>query len=106
MDIYSKLLIILDFIALLLLRRYLERTSMLVLFVLLLVMLWIWLYRVFSPLGFGWSALVSALAAVGLYIPNAYIRIVSLAFVIPAIAAATTRLVKPETELPGSVGRT
>ncbi len=104
LDTYSKLLILVDFLALFLLIRYLEYTLILVPFGLLLLILWVWLYRIFSPLAFAWPALVSVLAAVGLYVPNPYVRATSLAFVIPAIAAAFGRLLKPEPEIPGRAG--
>lgn len=98
LDTYSKLLLLIDLLALLFLRQYLENALMLVPFGVLMVLVWVWLYRVFAPLKFAWPALVSLVAAIGLYVPNAYARILSAAFLAPACASAIAKLVGSETE--------
>ncbi len=98
LDTYSKLLLIIDLLALLFLRRYLENTLMLVPFTILLMLVWVWLYKLFIPLKFAWPALVSLIAAIGLYVPNAYVRILCAAFLAPACASAISKLVGSEPE--------
>ena len=98
LDTYTKLLVLIDIVALLFLIQYLEYTLMWVPFALILVMLWIWLYRLFHPLSFAWSALISILAAAALYVGNPYVRALAFAIVVPAIGAALGTLVRPELE--------
>ena len=97
LDTYSKMLLVIDICALLFLRQYLDNSFMLVPFGLLLVMVWIWLYRLLAPLKFNWSALAALVSGLGLYVPDAYVRILCTAIVVPACAAAITKLVtEPE----------
>ena len=98
LDTYSKLLILIDLLALLFLRRYLENPLMLVAFAILMALVWVWLYRLFAPLRFAWPALISLATAVGLYVPNAYVRILCVAFLAPACASGIAKLVGSETE--------
>lgn len=96
LDLYSKLLLFIDFVALLFLVRYLEHTLMWVPFALILLMIWIWLYRLLSPLSFAWPALLSLASAAALYLDDPYVRALCLAVIVPAIGAALGTLIRPE----------
>jgi hypothetical protein len=96
LDTYSKMLLIIDFVALLFLVRYLDNTLMWVPFALILLMIWIWLFRLLSPLSFAWSALISLISAAALYVSNPYIRATALAIVVPAIGSALGTFARPE----------
>jgi hypothetical protein len=98
LDTYSKMLLIIDFVALLFLVRYLDNTLMWVPFALVLLMIWIWLYRLLSPLSFAWSALISTVSAAALYLGNPYIRVTALAIVVPAIGSALGTFARSEGE--------
>lgn len=92
LDTYSKMLILVNFLVLLLLKRYLNNRWMFIPFVVLMVLQWFWLYRIFSPLGFEIPAAISVVTALSLYFPNTYVRILSITLVFPAIAAAVRRI--------------
>ena len=92
LDIYSKMLILVDFLALLLLLRYLDSQFMWVPFGLLMILLWVWLYRLLSPLSFGISGGISVVGAVALYLPNQYARTICVAVLVPSIASAFRRI--------------
>lgn len=96
LDIYSKALILVNFSVLLFLQRYFDVQLMLVPFGILLVLQWIWIYKLLEPRGFTIPAVISFVSAGALYIPNISIRILGLAVVIPAIAVAMRHLIKPE----------
>jgi hypothetical protein len=96
LDTYSKMLLIIDFVALLFLVRYLDNTLMWVPFALILLMIWIWVYRLLSPLSFALSALISVVSAAALYLGNPYVRAAALAIVVPAIGSALGTFVRPE----------
>jgi len=95
LDTYSKLLIVLDLLALLVLTRYSSMGYMMALFAVLVVIVWVWLYRAFVPWGFSRTICIAFLAGLGLYVPNVQAKAISLAFVIPALASAAVSLFKP-----------
>jgi hypothetical protein len=104
LDLYSKLLVLVDFVALLFLVRYLENTLMWIPFALILLMIWIWVYRLLSPLSFAWPALLSLASAAALYLDDPYVRALGLAIIIPAIGAALGTLVRPDPEKGSKTG--
>jgi len=98
LDTYTKMLVLVNFVALLLLKRYLENKWMLIPFLILLMIQWFWLYRFFSPLGFEIPAAISVVTAISLYFPNGYVRILSLSLVFPAMAAAVSDIFAGDSE--------
>lgn len=96
LDKYSMALVLVNFAALLLLPRYFETRFMLVPFGVLLVLQWVWLYRLMEPMGFRIPAAISLVAAVSLYFENVYVWILALAVLVPAVAVAMMKLFKSD----------
>ena len=92
LDTYGRLLVVVDLLAIVLLTRYLAKGSMVALFAVLIVIVWIWLYRLFVGWTFRRTISIAFLAGLGLYAPNTQVRAISLAFVIPAVASAALGL--------------
>jgi len=92
LDTYSKLLVVLDLLAIAVLTRYSAKGYMVALFALLILIVWVWLYRLFVAWTFRQTISIAFLAGLGLYFPNTQVRAVSLAFVIPAVASAALSL--------------
>ncbi len=87
-DFYAKLLVIVDLVALLAMRRYLGSPYIVALFALLLVIVWIQIHRMLCRGSFAPAALLAVLSAIGLYVPEPHVRTISLAVVVPSLGSA------------------
>lgn len=96
LDIYSKMLVFINFVALLLLVGHLDTHLMIIPYGILMVLQWIWLYKLFEPFRFGLLAIIAVITSVALYVPNDYIRTISIELVMPAVAAAVHSLLKAD----------
>ena len=98
-DTYTKLLIVADLVALVVLRRYLTYGFMALMYGILMLMVWYWLYRLLRPLGFRICIAVAGVSAICLYLPHPFLRTLAEAVVAPSVLGAAKNLVGDEERL-------
>jgi len=96
MDTYTKILIIADLLALVVLRRYLGYGFMALMYGVLMLVVWVWLYRLLMPMGFKVCIAVAAIAAVCLHLPHPSLRTLAQAAVAPSVLGAAKNLLSEE----------
>ena len=95
-DTYTKILIVADLLALVVLRRYLGYGFMALMYGILMLIVWVWLYRLLMPTGFKVCIAVAGIAAVCLYLPYPPLRTLAQAAVAPSVLGAAKNLLSEE----------